>query len=186
MFLKIIPYGNPILRRQAEKIDFIDEYIVQLIKDMSDTLSAANGVGLAAPQIGVSKQLLIIDWGSLTENGHLKVYINPEIIEYGKSTDTYEEGCLSFPRVFANVIRPTKVIVRYQNIKGDIIEEKLNQLPARVFQHEFDHLQGILFIDRISNDIRKNIKPLLQAIMDGKILPFDPEKPETFANKETK
>ncbi len=173
--LKITPYGDSLLRKQSEPVDEIDDEIRQFISDMSETMEAAEGVGLASPQAGKSKMLFLIDWSKLEEDksGSIKAYVNPEIISKEGKIEKVQEGCLSLPEVWADVDRPEKVKVKYQDIDGNMHEEELTGMPARVFQHEFDHLIGILFIDRISKSERKKIKGTLQAIMDGRIKPFD-------------
>ncbi len=144
---------------------------------MSDTIRLAKGVGLAAPQVGVSKMLFLMDWSHLEDGGKIKAYINPEIIEFKGKTISEQEGCLSLPEIWADVDRPDGIKVKYETVEGQTIEEELTEMPARVFQHEYDHLLGILFIDRISRDDRLKLKDKLQAIMDGKIKPFDGETP---------
>lgn len=145
---------------------------------MSETLKASSGVGLAAPQVGVSCMLLVIDWSSLEEGGDYKAYINPEVIETGGKIEAEREGCLSLPEVWADVERYNYIIIKYSNIENEIIEEELTDLPARVFQHEYDHLIGVLFIDRIAPADRNEIKVELQAILDGVVIPFDGTLPD--------
>lgn len=178
MLLKITPYGAPLLRRQSTRIDPIDSEVRKLVNDMIETMRAASGVGLAAPQVGISRQLFVIDWGAIEPDSEGVAYINPEIIEKAGNNVSKQEGCLSVPKVWADVTRPDKVMVRYQNIEGELVEETLIGLPARVFQHEFDHLQGVLFIDRVTADVRKELKPGLQDILTGVVKPFDPEHPD--------
>jgi len=179
VLLKITPYGTPLLRRQSARIDPITPEIRQLAADMIDTMRAANGLGLAAPQVGRSLQMFVMDWAVLEEGRSDGVaYLNPEILDKAGNNVSKQEGCLSVPKVFADIIRPDKVRVRYQTDKGETVEETLTGLPARVFQHEFDHLQGVLFIDRVTADVRKQLKPGLQAILTGEVKPFDPEHPD--------
>jgi len=136
-------------------------------------------LGLAAPQVGVSRQMFVIDWGVFDEaGGDVVAYVNPEIIEKAGHNVSKQEGCLSIPKVFADVVRPDKVMVRYQNLEGKTVEETLLGMPARVFQHELDHLHGVLFIDRVTADVRKELKPGLQDILTGVVKPFDPEHPD--------
>jgi peptide deformylase len=171
---KIIPYGDSLLRRQSQKIETVDDDILTLIADMKEVVKAAEGVGLAAPQVGVSKMLFLIDWANL-EDGDEEIiaYINPRIIERGDITVETAEGCLSLPEVWADVQRPDEIKVEYQTVDGVLHEKDLIGMPARVFQHELDHLLGILFIDRISSSERAELKEDLQAIMSGKVKPFD-------------
>lgn len=185
MLLKITPYGTPLLRKQSTRIDPIDDDARRLAADLIETMRAASGLGLAAPQVGVSRQLFVIDWSVIEEGGEGVAYINPEIIEKAGNNVSRQEGCLSIPKVYADVIRPDKVHVRYQNLEGELVDETLIGTAARVFQHEFDHLQGVLFIDRVTADVRKELKPGLQDILTGVIKPFDPEHPdESLKEKE--
>lgn len=147
-WIKIYTYPDPVLKKKAEEISDIDGILDKLIKDMTDTMYYAPGIGLAAPQVGVSSRLVVIDQ-SLGKRRAPLVMINPRIV----STEgvTYEEeGCLSFPDTFGQVKRAQKVEVEFIDIKGE--ERRLvgEDLLARVFQHEIDHLDGILFIERMS------------------------------------
>lgn len=145
MILKITKYGNPVLRKKAEKVEEINEEILELLNSMAETMYDAPGVGLAGPQVGELKRLAVID----TE-GVLKKVINPEILEFSDEMDIAEEGCLSIPGIYGNVERPNKVKVKYLNEKGEEIIEELEGMPARAFQHETNHLDGILFVDKVS------------------------------------
>lgn len=152
----------------------IDDELSKLISDMADTMQAAHGVGLAAPQVGVSRMLFLINWNHITEeDAKIKAYINPAILEFLGSRVEMQEGCLSLPEIWADVTRPSKVRVRYETLDGNSVEEVLDGLAARVFQHEYDHLIGILFIDRISPNARLKLKSGLQSILEGKVKPFD-------------
>ncbi len=185
-FLKIIPYGNPFLRKQSARIENIDKDTVRLIDDMIDTLHAAKGLGLASPQVGVSRMLFIVDWSMLDESDGEKdddgveVYINPALKKVAEKTASGEEGCLSLPGITATVERIDQVEISYQNLDGEEVEKVLDGFPARVVQHECDHLMGILFIDRISTRERNRVKPKLQDILAGRIKTFDgSQKDET-------
>ncbi|MDW8801086.1 peptide deformylase [Clostridium sp. A1-XYC3] len=140
-------YGDELLRKKSRKVDVIDERIITLLRDMEETMYAADGVGLAAPQVGVLKRVVVIDVGQ----GIIKL-INPEIIETeGSDIDT--EGCLSVPGEQGEVERPYKVKVRALNEKGEEIEIEGEGLLARAFCHEIDHLDGVLFVDKtITNE----------------------------------
>ena len=172
-FLDIIPWGCPLLRRQSERFDYIDGEITNLVRDMTETMRTANGVGLAAPQVGVSKMLFLIDMDQIDgEETGIEVVINPETLSVGEERVSAQEGCLSLPEVWADVERPERVNVRYMTAGGKTVERELTGLPARVFQHEYDHLIGVLFIDRISLSARMQLKGKLQAIVDGTVKPF--------------
>lgn len=142
---QIVKIGDSILREKAKPVSKINSNIHKLLDNMKDTMEHANGVGLAAPQIGVSKRVIIVDIGE----GLIEL-INPEIIKSsGKSTDV--EGCLSVPDVNGEVTRADKVVVVGLNRKGEKVEIKAEGLLARALQHEIDHLDGILFIDNAKN-----------------------------------
>jgi peptide deformylase len=146
--------GDPILKRRAEDITVFDEKLKSLVSKMFEIMYEEDGIGLAAPQIGLSIRLFVTDVTSLDENGTKKAYINPEIINtWGEST--IEEGCLSVPNVREDVVRPSKIEIKYMDEKGKQHIEILDNWPARVAQHENDHLDGILFVDRISPMRRK-------------------------------
>ena len=143
--MKIIYYGNPVLREVSKEVTEITDEIRQILDEMVETMREESGVGLAANQVGLTLRFFV---GEV--DGNVKKIINPEIIEFGKEEIELEEGCLSIPGIYKRVKRPEKIKVRYQNEKGETVEEELNEVWARVFQHELDHLDGILFIDKIS------------------------------------
>ena len=145
-------YPAPVLREPAEAVDRFDEELDLLVRDMFDTMYAQDGVGLAAPQVGVSKKIAVI---SLEDEKH--VLINPEILEKTGSA-VFEEGCLSFPGFYAKVPSPEFIKLKYQNIKGDILEMDVSGFLACVFSHEIDHLNSRLLIDRVSPLKRQFIK----------------------------
>lgn len=143
--LKITTYPNPNLRKTSKKIEVFDDNLKKLASEMAEIMFQDDGIGLAAPQIDKSVRLIVVG----SENGHdYKVYVNPEISFFSKNKELNEEGCLSLPKIFGLVRRPKKIHVKYQDLNGQIMKEKLAGLPAVVFQHELDHLDGILFIDR--------------------------------------
>ena len=154
---EIIKYGCKILRKTSDFIEEIDLNFVEFVEKMAATMYAIdNGVGLAAPQVGINKRLFIIDFGK-----GLTVYINPEIISSSPLTSVEEEGCLSLPEITAVVERSVSVEVKYFDMEGNVIEEELDEFAARAFQHELDHLDGILFIDRV--------KPAILVPLSGKL-----------------
>ncbi len=190
--MKIIAYGDPILRKQSGRIEEIDDEVRRLVDDMIETMKAAKGVGLAAPQVAVSRMLFVVDW-SLLENEEIRdegvvAYINPVILSASEDKVTEVEGCLSLPEVTAEVGRSNKIELSYQTFNGKEVRKELTGYPARVIQHEFDHLQGILFIDRLSGSKRAKIKGKLQDILAGRIKPFDGTQPnqKTFDNTEAR
>jgi peptide deformylase len=167
MVKKILKYGEPVLERKAEQVtEFGTGDLNELIADMWETMYAAKGVGLAAPQIGVSKRISVIDVSAGEDEAKKLVIINPEItFEEGKQTG--EEGCLSIPGFREPVTRANKVTVRAQDACGQAIELTGEELLARAFQHEIDHLNGVLFIHHLSalkrDIIRRKIKKLQKA-----------------------
>lgn len=166
--LDIITFGDPVLSAKAEEITEINEVIVRLAEDMVQTLHRAPGVGLAAPQVKVGKRMVVVD-PSIGENPEeLFIVVNPRITESdGKSI--LEEGCLSVPEIKEKVVRPWKIKVEGFNIKGNPIVIEADDFLARVFCHEIDHLDGRLFIDRLSPLKRKLIIKKLKkmALKDG-------------------
>lgn len=166
MILPIIKYGSSTLRKKAFNIDKGDN-ISEIAASMFDTLKKAQGIGLAGPQVALLKNIFIIDTSPLKEDNielTEKMYINPEIINYHENEIYYNEGCLSIPGINEDILRPDKIEVRYRDENFDWHEEALEGLIARIFQHEYDHLQGILFIDRLSSLKKKLIKRKLHAI----------------------
>lgn len=153
IMLDICKIGDEILREKCEKVTKFDSALEMLVDAMYDTLAEADGVGLAGPQVGVNQRLFVV-WLS---DGTKKTFINPEILETSVETGPYEEGCLSIPGVYHDVIRPTKVKVFAQDEKGHSFTLDASGLMARVIQHENDHLDGKLFIDRLSEEDREKV-----------------------------
>ena len=167
MVRKIVKYGEPVLETKAEPVtEFDTSELRELIADMWETMYAAKGVGLAAPQIGTSKRISVIDISVGEDEKQKILIINPEIT-FSEGRQSGEEGCLSIPGFREPVSRANKVTVRAQNEKGESIELQGEELLARAFQHEIDHLNGILFINHLSalkRDImRRKIKKLQKA-----------------------
>ncbi len=174
MILPIVGYGHSVLRVKTKNIDSSYPNLKQLIEDMFETMYRANGVGLAAPQINLSVSVLVIDANPLKGDypegeGFKRAMINPEIMEISGEDEKFNEGCLSLPGINETVIRKNKVKVKY--FDTDFIEhlEELNGVQARVFQHEFDHLNGKVFTDRLSNIRRAFLKKKLNDIANHKI-----------------
>lgn len=146
--LRIKVYPDPVLRERAEPVKFIDGSIRKLARDMADTMYAAPGIGLAANQVGVTKRIIVVDLQDRDGQRGLITLINPEIIQASGSVK-HEEGCLSVPGFFAKVGRFDRVVVRAQDLKGETVELDATGLLAVVLQHEIDHLDGRLFVDRL-------------------------------------
>lgn len=164
MILKVRKYGDPVLRKKTEPVAFITEEIKKIAQDLIDTMLDENGLGLAAPQVGLSLRMLALDAGP--ERGHPFVIINPEILESsGKSVR--EEGCLSFPGIYGKIERPEKVKLKALTMEGKIIETDLEGLEARALQHEFDHLNGKLFIDRMNKSHKLSLQGTLKKLMQA-------------------
>jgi peptide deformylase len=144
--------GDAVLRTPARRIGKVDDAVRELARDMLVSMYAARGIGLAAPQIGVHQQLLVIDLELEDPASPPLVLINPEITATGGSICTYEEGCLSIPGVYLDVVRPSVVEVSYRDAMGRPKRMKADGLMARCIQHELDHLNGVLFVDRVTDD----------------------------------
>jgi len=145
MILEIKKFSDPVLKERAREVSEITPEIKELIFNMKETLRQAQGVGLAAPQVGVSKRVIVVE----TEKGAVG-FVNPEIIAKGKQKEAQEEGCLCLPGLFLKIKRTKEVEVEALDINGNKVEITTEGLLARIFQHEIDHLDGILITDRIS------------------------------------
>ena len=156
--------GDDVLRSPARRIGKVDEAVRSLARDMLVSMYAARGIGLAAPQIGVDQQLLVIDLEIEDPESPPLVLINPEITAVGGSLCTYEEGCLSIPGVYLDVVRPSVVDVSYRDEMGRPKRLKADGLMARCIQHEADHLNGVLFIERMEKKVRAGIDDAVKAL----------------------
>ena len=178
MRLSILQYGDPVLRAKGKRIEKIDRRIRELAQNMIETMHAANGVGLAAPQIDESLQLTVLDVSQVEDrpstmklNGKSfdprsampLVLINPQI-DLGGETETGTEGCLSFPEITGEIDRAKSITVRAQNLDGESIELETTGFLARAIQHEVDHVNGILFIDRMSSATKTSLSSKLKRL----------------------
>ncbi|MDX1952714.1 MAG: peptide deformylase [Verrucomicrobiota bacterium] len=178
MLLEIVKYGDPVLRQKGAKIDKITPEIQQLVQDMIATMYAAHGVGLAAQQIGKALQVCVIDVKGVTDRPSTMaineepvdleqfmpmVLINPEFKPLGDSV-AGPEGCLSFPEIYSDIVRPETIEVSALNESGESLQFRCGGLLARAIQHEYDHLQGILFIDRMARKDKEELKPEIEAL----------------------
>lgn len=174
MILPIYAYGQTVLKKEAEPIDPDYPDLEELIENMWETMYQAQGVGLAAPQIGRSIRLFVVDTIQLMEEGKeeegiKQVFINAEKIEEAGDLWTYEEGCLSIPEVRGDVDRPPQLRLRYQDENFDTHEKVFTGMNARVIQHEYDHIDGILFVEHLKPIKRRLVKRKLENIRKGKV-----------------
>lgn len=173
MILPIYIYGLPVLRKPTEEIERDYEGLQQLLKDMFETLRKSEGVGLAAPQVGLPIRVAVVDLDIMSDDqpefkGYLKAFINPYIEESAGEIVSYEEGCLSFPGIHEKINRPDKVRVTWYDENFEFHDEWFEGFPARVLQHELDHLNGKCFIDRMSPLRRQMNRSRLNALVTGK------------------
>ena len=162
----MIKIGHPTLRKKADEIDIFNGRLNQLASDMIETMQVYNGIGLAGNQVNVLNRIFVIDFSLIDESLSPEAYINPRIISQDGS-GLREEGCLSIPDVNADVERATRIEVEYQTLGGKLIHEEIEDLAARVFQHELDHLNGVLFIDHLSSLQRKMLEPQIKKLMEA-------------------
>ena len=181
MVLPIVAYGDPVLKREAEEIDENYEWLKELIANMFETMEAASGVGLAAPQIGLGIRLFIVDTTPFVDEdeedeemkeliGFRRVFINPIILEEEGEQWNFNEGCLSIPGIREDVSRKPQITIEYFDENFELKEETYDGLRARVIQHEYDHVEGILFTDHLSplrkQFLRKRLDNISKGIVD--------------------
>jgi peptide deformylase len=164
MIYPIVKFGNPVLEKPAEPVTEFDDGLKKLVEDMFESMYEAKGVGLAAPQIGISKRLAVIDVTFKEDPDAKLVLANPEVI-HKEGKHTQSEGCLSIPEFRENVTRPKKVTIRAQDVNGNWYEKTGEDLLARAFLHETDHLHGRLYISHISALKRDLIKRKIRKMM---------------------
>lgn len=175
MILPIVGFGHPVLRKTAQPIDEKYPDLQQLIENMFETMYAADGVGLAAPQVDLPIQLVVIGYRDYDAKKKEyvgdpieRIMINPEIVEAKGEMQYYNEGCLSVPDIHEDVLRPECVVVRYYDRDFELHTEEMHELMARIAQHEIDHLNGKVFVDRLSPLKRTLLKRRLNDIVSGK------------------
>ena len=183
MILPILAYGDPILKKESEEIDETYTDLETLIEDMFETMYRAKGVGLAAPQIGRNIRLFIVDGSPFAEKeegedddpralgieNFKKVFINPIIEEEKGEEWSFQEGCLSIPKIRENVSRKSDIVISYYDENWELKEERYSGYAARIIQHEYDHIEGVLFTDYLSPLKRKLLKKKLNNITNGLI-----------------
>ena len=152
--MQILTLGNELLNKKADKIEKIDDEIIKLADKMLKILKMENGIGLAGPQIGLMKRIFVTH----IEDDQARIFINPSILETSVKTLKFEEGCLSIPGIYSNVERPQVIKIQAWNEKGRPFTLETGGLLARVILHEYDHLDGVLFIDRITESKRKKLE----------------------------
>lgn len=181
MILPIVAYGDPVLKKKASPITKKHPNLNKLISDMWETMYAAHGVGLAAPQIGESIRLFIVDGSPFADDKSIdnieqrelrkfkKVFINPEITAYSGPQEAFNEGCLSIPDIREDVTRLSTIEIEYYNENFELIKSVFSGISSRIIQHEYDHIEGILFTDKLGPLKKKLLKTKLTQISKGKI-----------------
>lgn len=172
MIYPIVMYGDPVLRQRAKNIE-LNTDVSQLVEDMYQTLEAANGIGLAAPQIGKSLRLFIVDGTGLEDEPGMedfkKVFINAELIEESGNPWEFEEGCLSIPNIREKIARKGQLKIRYHDANWNAVEEVYDGMKARIIQHEYDHIEGKMFVDYLTPLKKRLLKGKLADISKGKV-----------------
>ncbi len=170
--LDIHIYGDNVLRLRAAEVEAIDDELRQFAEDLTHTMYKRDGVGIAAPQTGISKRIIVVDphWSQDGKSREPLVMINPVIESSDGETET-EEGCISVPGIYARVVRPSEISVSYTELSGERRLMKLSGYPAVVVQHEYDHLEGILFVDHLSTiaklKVKRKLKDLERTAVNG-------------------
>ena len=174
MILPIVAFGDPLLKKRAQPIDASYPDLEAFLENMFETMYKANGVGLAAPQVGKSVRIFIVDASPFKNehpelDGYKKVFINPEILEENGEKWAFNEGCLSIPGIREDVLRRPEIVLRYQSSDFVQHEEGFSGILARIVQHEYDHLEGKLFLDHLSSLRKTLLKGRLNDISRGKV-----------------
>ncbi len=172
MILPVYVYGSPVLKKVAEPISTLDSELKVLIADMFETMYNAEGVGLAAPQVGKSIRLIVMDASPFEEDDPAskdfkRALINPEFVEFSEEQCSFSEGCLSLPKLYMDIKRPAKVRIKYLDENFEAHDEWWEGMPARIIQHEVDHLDGILFVDHLAPIRKKLMNSRLQKMAKG-------------------
>lgn len=165
-------YGDPVLRQRAKEIP-VGTDLTQLISDMYETMDAASGIGLAAPQIGKSVRLFVVDGTAMEDEPDMgtfkKAFINPTILEEVGTPWEFEEGCLSIPNIREKISRKEKLKIRYYDEQWNLLEEEFDGMKARIIQHEYDHIEGKMFVDYLTPLKKRLLKGKLSDISKGKV-----------------
>jgi peptide deformylase len=172
MVYPIVVYGDPVLRKKAKDIEKKTD-ILELVNDMFETMQAAHGIGLAAPQIGKAIRLFVVDATTIEDEPDLadfkKVFVNPVILDKEGEEWPFEEGCLSIPNIRESISRPEKVRIKYFDENWNAFEEEFGGMKARIIQHEYDHIEGKLFIDYLTPLKKRMLKGKLSDISKGEV-----------------
>jgi len=171
--LEIFKLGSKTLRTEAKRISKVDNQIRNLAKDMLQSMYTAKGIGLAGPQVGISKELLVIDINFEDSAAEPLILINPEITAFGSTLNSYEEGCLSIPGVYLNVVRPSTIKLKFRDEMGRPRKMNADGLLARCIQHEVDHLRGVLFVDRVTSKEELKTELTKEGYKMEDVLPLD-------------
>jgi len=172
MIYPIVVYGDPVLKKKGKNIEKDSVDVKQLSEDMFETMESASGIGLAAPQIGKSLRMFVVDGTPIEDEdmeGFRKVFINPEMIEEEGDKWAFEEGCLSIPNIREDVSRQEKIKIKYYDENWEEHEEEFDGMKARIIQHEYDHIEGVLFTDYLSPLKKRMLKGKLTNITKGKM-----------------
>ena len=167
--MEIIRIGNPILRTKTQQVVVVDEYVLKTISQLQEEVLKHNGLGIAAPQIGISLAICIARFPVRTSDnafvpGEPRVFLNPKIVHVGQAMWEAEEGCLSIPKVYSNVRRPRDITLQYQDTSLQMHTEEFSEWPARILMHENDHLNGVLFIDRLPNSVKRRLQSTIDFL----------------------
>ena len=171
--LSIHQLGDRVLRQPAKRIAKVDDTIRELARQMLQTMYSADGIGLAAPQVGINKRLIVVDCEPDNQQIEPLILINPEIKDRSREAVLGQEGCLSIPEVFLDVKRPSTITVSFKNESGRPQRIKANGLLARVIQHEIDHLDGVMFVDRVENSIQRTQELSSHGFNPRDVVPYD-------------
>lgn len=159
--LQIVHYPHPTLRRKTKPVRRVDAELVRIVREMFGLMYSSNGIGLAAPQVDLPLRLFIVNLSAKPDEGEEFVFINP-VLSKPKGNEESEEGCLSFPELYGSVTRPKQISVQAYNLRGEDVHLNLNGMLARVVQHEYDHLDGVVFVDRMTPTARAKAQPMLE------------------------
>ena len=173
MIYPVVVYGHPVLRKKSREVRKDEEGLSEFIKDLWETMYVSDGIGLAAPQVGKSVRIFVIDAEALAEDdatlkGFKKTFINPKIVEKNGDKEPFNEGCLSIPNIREDVIREPGIRIQYYDQEFNFFDEEYDGIASRIIQHEYDHLEGILFTDLVPPLRKRLLKSKLNAISKGK------------------